>query len=680
MDVKYIPQDWEKTEEGIGDLVGLGKWGKGVIDKLKKLDDIMEDAKDSIGEYDVDGVVHLQHTSQKSKYQDLYEDYEVLHDFSEKVGELIDTEIDQPFYEDIDAFAQAMRDLTIEKYETRNTIGAKETIATPMGGSYVQTTERVKDKITVNDIFTSNNVFATNLKAEFEAYMKEHPKENVSYTTYQKSALNSRAFNYESIKDKQQHKEFWRDVGILGTTLVLAAATPFFPPAGAALFAFTTSVGMMELSSAATGKDWMTGRKLDTSERLLRGVLSFVDVLPAAKSLSSFGDVTTGLKAGTSTITVKNASKVGLEEGGFRLKQADNLLTERAQNATKLSGGKLENLELNIEKKTSVENAPVFEKKSAEFFDGLNLKSGAKVAEEGVPQDNLLKTNPVYKEFTKQIEAHPKKQAVEEVISYIIKKQNSVDSELLLNPDTINKILNKVPHNDFDLTQVDKFKYEVLDAVINENKRNLTPSQRARLWQGGSPYFGLDDYEDVVLKKGEVVYTGYPFPTGYSFTKETLESVGGDSKKLFQGVQVNPRVSADGAGDYKFQVIGFEMLDDLPSARGMTHANPQLGAGGLEQIFTPDFKQLVREGKAKTILDEQTMNRLREAGVEFDPILLQQVDKDGKYIYKSICDTLEVIVEDSNVVKLDNYQLSVDEVDDIKDAIREIQDAGGGIN
>ena len=29
-----------------------------------------------------------------------------------------------------------------------------------------------------------------------------------------------------------------------------------------------------------------------------------------------------------------------------------------------------------------MENAPVIEKKSATFFDGLNLKNGAKVAEE----------------------------------------------------------------------------------------------------------------------------------------------------------------------------------------------------------------------------------------------------------------------------------------------------------
>ncbi|MCX2824475.1 zincin-like metallopeptidase toxin domain-containing protein [Bacillus pseudomycoides] len=55
-----------------------------------------------------------------------------------------------------------------------------------------------------------------------------------------------------------------------------------------------------------------------------------------------------------------------------------SLAKGQAQNANRLSGEKSGNLSLNIEKKTSVENAPVFEKKSAEFFDGLNLKSGSK--------------------------------------------------------------------------------------------------------------------------------------------------------------------------------------------------------------------------------------------------------------------------------------------------------------
>ncbi|PQZ49967.1 hypothetical protein CQZ94_26105 [Bacillus sp. MYb209] len=71
---------------------------------------------------------------------------------------------------------------------------------------------------------------------------------------------------------------------------------------------------------------------------------------------------------------------------------------------------------------------------------------------------------------------------------------------------------------------------------------------------------------------------------------------------------------------------------------------------------------LVKGGKAKPILDEQMMNRLRESGVEFDSILLQQVDKDGKYVYKSICDTLEVLTDGSNIIKINNSDLNKMEI------------------
>jgi hypothetical protein len=212
-----------------------------------------------------------------------------------------------------------------------------------LGGSYTQTVERIKDKITVSDIFTSNNVFMTSLKDEFDSYMRVHPKSNMSYDTYQKAALNSRAFGYESIKDGQQKQEFWRNIALAAFTI---GATILCPPAGIALAA---SIAVMELSSSATGKDWGTGRKLDTNERWLRGAFAIVDILPAAKGMVAFGDVTTGLKAGATT--VKSGLKIGLEEGGSRLKQIDNLLTERAQNAKRLSVEKLENLSLNIARK-----------------------------------------------------------------------------------------------------------------------------------------------------------------------------------------------------------------------------------------------------------------------------------------------------------------------------------------
>lgn len=110
MDVKYIPSDWKKVRDGIGDLIGLGRWGKGMIDTLKDLSDNLEDAEEDIAKYDSDGVITFRHTSHKSKYQSLYEDFQVLHSFSGKVGDIVERTIDQPFYEDMDAFVAAMQE------------------------------------------------------------------------------------------------------------------------------------------------------------------------------------------------------------------------------------------------------------------------------------------------------------------------------------------------------------------------------------------------------------------------------------------------------------------------------------------------------------------------------------------------------------------------------------------
>ncbi|TVZ81249.1 hypothetical protein FB379_11748 [Aeribacillus composti] len=33
---RYIPSEWEKTKKGIGDLIGLGVWGKGMIDNKSR--------------------------------------------------------------------------------------------------------------------------------------------------------------------------------------------------------------------------------------------------------------------------------------------------------------------------------------------------------------------------------------------------------------------------------------------------------------------------------------------------------------------------------------------------------------------------------------------------------------------------------------------------------------------
>ena len=170
MDVKYIPSDWEKMKDGIGDLIGLGRWGKGMIDELKDLSDILEDAESDIAKYDVDGAITFQHSSQKSKYQGLFEDFDVLHNFSGKVGDIVDRTIDQPFYEDMDAFVAAMRDLSISNYTTTNRIGATEIVHSYAGYGVPQQFEIDKAEVSLDDLLSGDNFYGEQMKLEYEAW------------------------------------------------------------------------------------------------------------------------------------------------------------------------------------------------------------------------------------------------------------------------------------------------------------------------------------------------------------------------------------------------------------------------------------------------------------------------------------------------------------------------------
>jgi len=282
MDVKYIPADWEKMRDGIGDLIGLGRWGKGMIDDLKDLSDNLEDAESDIAKYDSDGVISFHHTSQKSKYQALYEDFEVLHSFTGKVGDIVDRRIDHPFYEEIDAFVETMRDATISKYTTKNRIGATETKIVYAGYGQQQSLKVPKTEVSIDDLFTGDNFYANQMKLQYDEWAKLNPGQDFSQKEYQQAVLNSHAFQYESIKDQQENKEFWGQIAAL---VVIVGVSLVCPPAGMAL---GVAYGSLELSSAVSGKDWISGRELGTGERWFRGVLAPLDIVPGVSGVSKF--------------------------------------------------------------------------------------------------------------------------------------------------------------------------------------------------------------------------------------------------------------------------------------------------------------------------------------------------------------------------------------------------------
>ena len=118
------------------------------------------------------------------------------------------------------------------------------------------------------------------------------------------------------------------------------------------------------------------------------------------------------------------------------------------------------------------------------------------------------------------------------------------------------------------------------------------PSAIAKSWQGSGKYPGIDDYSDVVVKKGTILYRGEPNGTEYFTTLEAIEQSGRDSTKIFEGLQVEKHP----IHGYRTEMEGYIFNEDLASAYGITKANPQFGRGGLPQYFVPNVEEYIEKG------------------------------------------------------------------------------------
>lgn len=281
MDVKTSSGGWETMRSSVGNVVGKGAWGKGVIDDLKDITKNLEKAEEKISAKDEDGVVSFHHLDRTTTYQEIYEKMEVLYGFTNKAHDLVDETIDEKFYQEIDKYAVAMRDLTINKYSTKNITGAtkQELVFTSSSMQEMQTVS--KDKITVDDLFSDSSPLGKKMKADFDQYKLTQDKE-IEYKDYKQSMLNTGAFEYTSIKDKQMKKEMWVNLGIAAVIVIASIA---FPPAGMVL---GLAVSSLEVGSAITGKDWVSGRELGTGERVFRGILGGVGLGTELYALNSF--------------------------------------------------------------------------------------------------------------------------------------------------------------------------------------------------------------------------------------------------------------------------------------------------------------------------------------------------------------------------------------------------------
>ena len=111
----------------------------------------------------------------------------------------------------------------------------------------------------------------------------------------------------------------------------------------------------------------------------------------------------------------------------------------------------------------------------------------------------------------------------------------------------------------------------------------------ARSWQGSGKYLGVDDYIDVTVIKGIILYRGEPNGTEYFTTLDAIEQSGRDATTIFEGLQVEKHPIYG----YRGEMQGYQFNEDVASAYGITIANPQFGNGGLPQYYVPNVQELI---------------------------------------------------------------------------------------
>ena len=269
-----------------------------------------------IAEKDTDGVVSYSYHDDTSTAQTLQSKLSTLERYAGNVPTYIKDKIDRPFYEAMDKVGAKLEALNIQQYKTTNKVGYKriESVTDPYGHP-VGTKEVVPAEIGIDELYKVDSPYRTALQKSYEEFKKskDYKDHRLTETEYVQAMHQTRAFEYVSIDDEKSKIEMWRDIA-LGAGLVVL--TIFCPPAGAVA---GVALASAEMYSAATGKDWGTGRKLDATERTLRGTFALFDLIPAGKYLGTLAK--TGKTAGLTAVksSLKTTLKEGLEQGAKNL-------------------------------------------------------------------------------------------------------------------------------------------------------------------------------------------------------------------------------------------------------------------------------------------------------------------------------------------------------------------------
>ena len=296
-----------------------GTSSTGFAKRVEDLVKISEKVQQMIKERDTDGAVSYSYHDETSTAQTLQSKLSTLERYAENVNNYIKNKIDQPFYEAMDKVGAKLEALSIQQYKTTNKVGYKRTdVLKDAYGNKIGTMQVTPDEIGIDELYKVDSPYKATLQKSYEEFKKskDYKDHKLTQDQYLMAMHHTRSFEYVSIDDEKANIEMWRDIA-LGVGVVVL--TIFCPPAGAVASVVVASADMY---SAASGKDWGTGRELDNTERGMRGAFALLDLIPAGKYLS--GLAKTGKTAGLTAVktSLKTSIKEGVEQG---VKNLDNL-------------------------------------------------------------------------------------------------------------------------------------------------------------------------------------------------------------------------------------------------------------------------------------------------------------------------------------------------------------------
>jgi hypothetical protein len=104
-----------------------------------------------------------------------------------------------------------------------------------------------------------------------------------------------------------------------------------------------------------------------------------------------------------------------------------------------------------------------------------------------------------------------------------------------------------------------------------------------------NPYQSAKNQPDPFCpSQGKILYAGEPGMSGFFMTESSFATTGADAQMIFEGLQVGAR-----AGTYRPALGVYQVIGDTEGAVSSALANPQFGAGKLEQVFLENWQTKV---------------------------------------------------------------------------------------